>query len=494
MKLSIEQINWETLRADGLVVPVVEGKVEELPIEIRSLVPEAAQSYFTGKLDNILVLYPPSGSISRLVLVGLGKENDTWSAAERFRRAVGLGARKLSRLKVRHASVYLGGRDDRRSVHDAVLMTLIAPYRYEKHQTISEDKNVELLTVTLLLDDPVHGDNLKPVLLHAAAVANAVNATRDLVNAPSNTLTPKLLGEAAKKLESLGDNVSVSIFNEAALRKENFGALLAVARGSDEEAQLVTIDYTPKKNIGKTVVLVGKGVTFDTGGVNLKPETGIAGMHMDMAGAAAVIGTIMAAVELNLPFRVIGIIPTTENMPSGAALKPGDIITSRSGKTIEIANTDAEGRLILADGLDWAGQFEPDLILDAATLTGAALVALGQERAVVIGNNEALIKKIWESGERVGERVWELPLDDAYREHVKSEVADVKNLGNGRNAGTIAGAAFLEHFIPADTPWAHIDLAGPAIRSKATAYEPKGGTGWGVRLLVEFLTQYAEGK
>lgn len=491
MKLTIEQVNWETLGTDGLVVPVAEGKFDELPDELRALVPPAAQSQFAGKLDDCLVLYPSAGTVTRLVLVGLGRDNETWPRAERFRRAVGVGAKSIASLKGRHVHLFVGSRTDARSLHDAVLISLIAPYRYEKHRTKSEDKLAELLSLTLLTDEQIETKKFRPALLHAAAVANAVKATRDLVNAPSNTLTPTLLAQAAKQLETLADTIHVSVLDEPSLEQERFGALLAVARGSDEEAQLITIDYTPKKNVGKTVALVGKGVTFDTGGVNLKPETGITGMHMDMAGAATVFGTIMAAAQLGLPIRIIGVIPATENMPSGAALKPGDVITARSGKTIEIANTDAEGRLILADGLDWALQFEPDLILDAATLTGAALVALGEERGAVIGNDEDLIEQLWEAGEQVGERIWELPLDDAYREHVKSEMADVRNLGQGRQAGTIAGAAFLEHFVPKETPWAHIDLAGPAMRSKATAYEPKGGTGWGVRLLVEFLTTYA---
>ncbi|MBI4022718.1 leucyl aminopeptidase [Candidatus Berkelbacteria bacterium] len=493
MKVSISTESLQKLSTPALIFLVPEGALDDLPPEIRALLPKAALVSFRAKLSETLVVYPSRGSIERLVLVGLGDGKGSLAKLELFRRAVGTVARGLVKQGVTDLALYLGGLLGPDYVREAAVVAMLAPYRFSRHQKKKEDADKDIRSLVLVAPGEQSVQSLKAELTRAAILADAVRIARDLVNAPSNELTPTKLAEAAQQAAKGVNGLSATILGRSALIKGKFGALLAVARGSHEEPQLITLEYQPESKVNgqrskvPTIVLVGKGVTFDTGGINLKPSQAMGDMHMDMAGGAAVIAAVRAAALLKLPLRVIGIVPATENMPSGTALKPGDILTSRSGQTIEVLDTDAEGRLILADGLDYAGEFQPDLIVDLATLTGAALVALGEDRAAIIGNDQEAIEAVRVAGDVTGELVWPLPLDDDYRAHVKSDVADVKNLGKGRQAGVISGAAFLEKFVPKDTPWVHIDLAGPALRSEPGPYWPKGGSGWGVRLLVEFL-------
>lgn len=480
-----------TLVTQALLVTVPEGKDKQLPREIVDLIPNAAHQSFTGKLDQVLTVFPATGSIDRIVLVGLGDGSGSRSAVELFRRAMALGIKQLTARDCPDIAIYLGGLFESSYITDAVLMALLATYHYSAHRSTKENEPVGFSSLTLVALNAKLSGAVDRALHEAAVIGSAVNQARDLVNRPSNLLTPILLASVASELADCEPTLTATAWSEAELRKRKFGALLAVSRGSSEEAQLITLEYRPKVESRKskvgTVALVGKGITFDSGGINLKPSQHIADMHMDMAGGAVVLATLQAIAELAIPIHVIGIVPATENMPGGAALKPGDVVTSKAGLTIEVADTDAEGRLVLADGLAHATSFKPDYILDLATLTGAAVVALGEERAAVIGNDQPLLDHINAAGEATGELVWQLPLDDDYRSHVKSEVADVKNIGKRRSADTIAGAAFLEKFVPKDTPWAHIDLAGPAMRSESGPYWPKGGTGWGVQLLIELL-------
>jgi leucyl aminopeptidase len=323
--------------------------------------------------------------------------------------------------------------------------------------------------------------NLKQVRL----IRTSTMLARDLGNRPANDLTPAGLAAAAKEMSEQVSGLRVTILGLKELQKEKMGGILGVSQGSIEEPQLIVLEHRPKKP-KKSVVLVGKGVTFDSGGISIKPSAGMGWMKFDMCGAATVIGVMRAVAELDLPMKVVGLIPTAENMPSGSALRPGDIITTASGKTVEVDNTDAEGRLLLADALHYAERFNPDIILDYATLTGACVVALGHEAASVMGNDDELVDILKTLGEKVGERVWPLPLYDEYVTYLKSEWADIKNAGS-RWGGSVTAGAFLKQFVPEKAAWAHLDIAGVAYHEKEHNGMPQGATGFGVVLTVAYL-------
>jgi len=287
-----------------------------------------------------------------------------------------------------------------------------------------------------------------------------------------------------------GSTLTCKVLGQKELIKEGCGALLAVAQGSEREPQMIILEHNGGEKGKAPVALVGKGVTFDAGGISLKPGEKMDEMKMDMAGGAAVIGTMLAVALLKLPINVVGVVPAVENLPSGTAYRPGDILTSLSGQTIEVLNTDAEGRLILADALTYVKRYQPELVVDLATLTGACIIALGHHATAVLGNDQKLIDSLLAAGEASGERLWQMPLWDDYDSLIKSDVADVKNVG-GRAAGTITAAAFLKKFA-SDFRWAHLDIAGTAWRDQNQPYIPKGGTGVGVRMLVAFLQKLSE--
>jgi leucyl aminopeptidase len=310
---------------------------------------------------------------------------------------------------------------------------------------------------------------------------------RKLASTPSNDLTPTLYAEKAKELAKQY-GFECRVLDEAAIKREKMGAFLAVTRGSEEPPRFIILTYKGGPENQKPIVLVGKGITFDSGGISLKPGLNMHEMKQDMAGSAVVVGTVVTAARLGINRNIIGLVPTCENMPSGHATRPGDIVRSRKGKTVEIINTDAEGRLILADALDYAGKFDPQAVIDIATLTGAALYILGYAGAPILGNNESLLDRIREASASTAERVWPLPIWDDQREQMKSEIADLVNSG-GRPAGTAAAAAFLENFI-GEWPWAHIDIASVDLEPKGKPYIPKGASGFGVRLLTELLSNW----
>ncbi len=318
-----------------------------------------------------------------------------------------------------------------------------------------------------------------------AVICGASIMARDWVTTPSNDKRPEAFAEMIRKAaKSAG--LKVSVRDESWLEKQQFGAMLAVGQGSSAKSRLVTVEYAPK-GAQKTIVLVGKGVTFDSGGINLKASGSIETMKMDMSGAAAVAGTMMAVARLKPGVKVVGVMPLVENMLSGAAFRPGDIIRSYAGKTIEIGNTDAEGRLILVDAMAWAiKQYKPDTMIDLATLTGACIVALGEKIAGVFSKTPELAEAIVTSGQKTHERCWQLPLPDDYKELLKNDFADLNNVSSGRWGGAITAALFLSEFV-GDTRWAHIDIAGPAWVKKASDYCGAGGTGFGVRLLCDLI-------
>ncbi|MBC8145166.1 MAG: leucyl aminopeptidase [bacterium] len=319
-------------------------------------------------------------------------------------------------------------------------------------------------------------------------VINGVILARDLVNAPSNEIYPETLAAAAKR-ELTPHGVTVKILNKAAIEKLKMGGLIAVNQGGVRPPAFIIMEYNGGRRGERPIVLVGKGITFDSGGISLKPGAGMADMKMDMGGSGAVIGAMRAIGEMKIARNVVGLVPTTENMPSGTAYKPGDVITFMNGKTAEIDNTDAEGRLVLADALTYADRYKPLAVVDLATLTGAIVIALGEYATGMFGNSDALKSRLKESADRTYDRVVELPLWEEYEELIKSDIADVKNSG-GRAAGSITAALFLQHFI-GDYPWVHLDIAGTGMTSKASGYISKGGSGAGVRLLIDFVKNWS---
>ena len=380
------------------------------------------------------------------------------------------------------------GRDCWNSIGTAIGEgVLLGLYRYEKY--LSEEKRHEgkLEGLELLSGSSTRASRLTKGLQFAEIACAGTNLARDLENAPGNEIYPSTLAEQARKLgRSCG--LKVTVLNENKIQSAGMGGLLGVSKGSTRPPRFIVMEHNPRAAAAGTVVLVGKGVTFDSGGVSIKPSANMAEMKMDMSGAAAVIATLQSAARLRLPLHLVGLVPATENMPSGSALKPGDILRHLNGKTSEIDNTDAEGRLILADALAYAARYKPDLVIDLATLTGACVVALGHVASGMMGNNEEMMQRLKEAGERTYERVWQLPMFEEYEKLIHSDIADVKNVG-GRWAGAITAAMYLKNFI-GKYRWIHLDIAGTAIMEEATEYVPKGGSGVGVRLLIDFLRHW----
>lgn len=357
---------------------------------------------------------------------------------------------------------------------------VLAAFDFTEFKSKKEDEYPRTLVIS-----GVSGAAVKKAISRAAILAEQVNACRRLANTPGGDMTPKKLAAAARKAAK-GLPIRVSVWGKQALVREKMGAVLGVAQGSKAEPQFIIMRYDGGKKGDRPLVLVGKGVTFDTGGLNLKPGEGMLGMHHDMAGGAAVIHAIIAAAKLKLKRNIVVLVPAVENSPSGESFRPGDILKSRSGKTIEVMNTDAEGRLILADALDYAKKYKPSMVIDVATLTGASLIALGEHASAIFAPERALLEEIYQHGESSGDYVWPLPLWDELEQHVKGTFADVANLPpnwNSRYAGASIAAMFLKQFVPADTPWVHIDMA-PRMLAGAHDQLGKGATGEPVRLLV----------
>lgn len=353
-------------------------------------------------------------------------------------------------------------------------------YTFDKYK--SDKKEPAKLNIVFHSQNP---RLMKKTIDTTSMLMEAVYFTRDLVNEPAITLTPSVLAERAKQ-ELSGSGVKVSIFNEKELKKRKMNAILAVGQASANPPRLITLKYKPKKKTKRKIALVGKGVTYDTGGLSIKPTEGMLEMKADMAGSATVIGIIKAAALLQLPVELIGIIPAVENAVSGNSYKPGDIVSTASGKTIEVKNTDAEGRIVLADALEYASTFKPDEIIDFATLTGAIAVALGLFTAGVFTKSDKIAEGLIKSAEKTYEHVWRMPFWDEYKKLLDSKIADISNLGP-RWGGAITAAKFLEHFVDENIPWAHIDLAGPAIQHEFTNYTKDTNTGFGVRLIIEYM-------
>jgi leucyl aminopeptidase len=437
---------------------------------------------FSGKRDETAMLYP-SGPASRLLLVGLGKPDEIDRTA--LRRAAAITAKRARSVGVLHASLHVPP-ESRGKVSPTTVGQAIAEglnqgaWQFTEMKQPPEDKKPALERVEILAHDgPAE-------LLQGHKTGEAIGAGQTLARSiqvlPGNVCTPTYVAERAGEL-ARRHGFTITVLDKAAIIKEGMGALMAVAQGSAEEPRFIAIEY--KGTEAAPLVLIGKGVTFDTGGISIKPAQSMEDMKYDMSGAAAVLGTFEMLGRLKPRVHVVGLIPSTENMPSGTAVKPGDVVTSHLGKTIEIINTDAEGRLILADALSYARRYDPAAVVDIATLTGAIVVALGHTASGVMGSDEKLVEELRGAGERADERIWPLPLWDDYRDLMKSDIADVKNSG-GRPAGSISAGWFLREFVD-QFPWAHLDIAGTAYSERDDAARVKGPTGVGVRLFSEFV-------
>jgi len=442
-----------------------------------------ASGDFTAKKDDTALLHPP-GPAARLLLVGLGKVEEC--GRTQIRRAAAIAARRARIVGVREGAFMLvpegRGSASWREAGQAIAEGLaFGAWQYTELKQPPEEPKPELERLVILAPE----DTAEVERGHAvgAAIAAGQSLARLLQVLPGNVCTPSYLAARAEELAGRY-GFGVTVLDRAAIRQEGMGALLAVAQGSAEEPRFIVLEY---KGAGATapVVLVGKGITFDTGGISIKPADRMEDMKYDMSGAAAVLGTFEMLGRLRPAVNVVGLMPSCENMPGGTALKPGDVIRTHQGKTVEIVNTDAEGRLILADALSYAARFKPACALDAATLTGAVVVALGHVAAGLMGTDEALLDEVRRAAERAGEKVWLLPLWDEYREQLKSEVADLKNSG-GRPAGSITAGWFLREFA-AGYPWAHLDIAGTAYSDRDDPSRAKGPLGMGVRIFSEFV-------
>ena len=443
---------------------------------------------FTGKRGAATLVYG-AGEPARWALAGLGPRDEL---GPRAWRAAGAAARKvLVGESVRRAALVLPPGAD---AGELVAALALSGYKYDRYISEESKRARRLEDVTLLAPDGDGAAALADAVARARADAAAVLLARDLEGAPASEVTPPRLAEEAERIAAASDGrIACRVLDEDALAAENFGALLAVGRGSAEPSRLIILEYTPQTQAppGRTLCLVGKGVTFDSGGLTLKPGNKMPEMKADMGGAAAVLGVFQALAGRDLPLRVVGLVPAVENMPAGNAYRPGDILVTRRGLSVEVISTDAEGRLILADALDYAGSFAPDLIVDLATLTGSCTIALGGEAAGMMANaaGAAWQVALQACGEHVGERLWPLPLFDEYAEKLESDVADMKNSGGRLGGASIAGK-FLERFV-GERPWVHLDIAGAVHTLKERDLTPAVPNGFGVRLLLAFLPVFA---
>lgn len=427
--------------------------------------------------------------IKRILLVGLGKYEDF--NLENIRVASAKAARSIRDLGIQQGIFEIFGGIKKISldkiVENIVIGIELALYKFDRYKTDDiNSKNID--NVTIFVEKPEFMDIAKTSISSGQIIGRGVNLARNLSNTPSSDATPSQIAKETKEIADK-NNMTYSVLNIKDMKNLGMGGLINVARGSQQPPKLVIMEYNGGGK-SKPIVLVGKGITFDSGGISLKPAEKMEEMKHDKAGAATVIGTMQTVAQLKLPLNIIGISPLTENLPSGSAYKPGDVLKISNGKTVEVINTDAEGRLILADALAYASKYNPQAVIDLATLTGACVIALGSFATGLLGNDDDLKQKITSSGEITGERVWELPLWDEYKELLKSDIADMKNVG-GRPGGVITAASFLSYFV--NYPWVHLDIAGTAWTNDdgvTKPYNPKGATGVGVRLIIDLFRSW----
>jgi len=483
LKIYIKNIRENDCVCDALILPSFEGAAGTCKTpgaSVAALLKGISPDEFQGKKNETLLIPAPADiRPKKILLIGLGKKEDC--SPDVIREA---GGRSLSTLRgagIRHAALCATALTDHK-MSPALFIegALLGSYTYDIYKTEKEKKKVGKITV---LSKPSRG--LEREITSATVLASAVCYARDLVNAPSNAMTPTHLAHHAFSLR--GKTLSVRTIEKGEAEKLGMHAFLSVSKGSSEPPKFIVLEYKGSRKA--PLALLGKSVTFDSGGINIKPSDGLEKMKYDMAGGAAVLGVMRAAAELGLPVHLIGILPATENLPGGSATRPGDVVRSIGGTTIEIVNTDAEGRMTLADAIGYSKRFKPAAIIDIATLTGACPIALGNEAVAMMGTDRNLIDSLRLAAEFTNEKVWEMPLFEEYREYLRSDIADIRNIG-GRTGGLVTSARFLKEFA-GDTPWVHLDIAGTAWTEKDKPYIPKGATGIGVRLLYDVIRRLA---
>ncbi len=495
MQILVRGGSAERVEADALVVGVFEGTsrlagaAQAVDKAAGGAVRELLKSGdFTGKSGQVVVLYPTAGRVQRLIVAGLGDAKDLTN--ERVRQAAGRAITLARGMGVGTVATVVhgagkGGLDPAGAAQAVVEGSILGNYVFGNYLTQDKDRKRQVKKLVVVEADKAHLAAVTKGAKRGETVANSVCKTRDLASYPSQDMTPADLGKAAREIAATSTQLKATVYGPDELKRMKMGALLGVGRGSAQPPRFIVLDYKPKGRIKTTIVFAGKGITFDTGGISLKPADGMEKMKYDMSGGAAVLGALHAIGQLKPKgVRVVGLVSAAENMPGGRAVKPGDVLTAANGMTIEVNNTDAEGRLVLADALAYAHRLKPDAVLDLATLTGAVVIALGSQCGGLMGNDEGLLAQVRESGERTGERMWILPTWPEYKELLRSDVADMKNSA-GREAGTIAGAMFLGQFAQG-YKWCHLDIAGVAWTDRDKPYAPKGSVGFGVRLLVDF--------
>ena len=438
---------------------------------------------FKGKLGQVQIL--PEGN-KLIAAVGLGESTEI--SPTKLRTA----AAALARATRRHASVATdlvskSEIETTQAIQSVVEGMSLSLYKFDYKSSSTKNKEDGVLKKVILAGSTSAAAN--SAILKATAVVEGVVLARDLVNEPGGSLTPQVFARKVTRMAK-EKGLTVKVMDETAIKKAGFGGLLGVNRGSDHPPRFVELTYRPKGKAKATLALVGKGVTFDSGGLSIKPWQGMSEMKTDMGGAAAVVGAMSVLSSLAPKIRVKGYLPMTDNMLGGDATRPGDVLKIRNGKTIEVINTDAEGRLILADALSLASETNPDAIVDLATLTGACVVALGSDIAGLMGKNDAFLNQVEKAAEDAGEKIWQLPLPDEYKDLYKSPIADMKNISAGGYGGALTAGLILSEFVAEGIPWAHLDIAGPARADKDSGENVEGGTGFGVRTLIKLIQSF----
>lgn len=485
---------------DALVFLVTESK--KLPASLQALDKKAggvvasalASSGFTGKkLSTLSVHVPTAAGTSQVVIIGAGKESELGTLC--FEKIGGKAVQELNKIRAKTATIIASEMATKKvaAAEQAARLAsgaALGSYDFTKYFTKKkEDEKASLTKITIATAQMKAAQSAFAPL---ATLAEAVNFTRDIISEPANIIHPESLAAECKKLTKYG--LAVKILGEAEMKKLGMHALLGVGQGSTKESKLVVLEWNGNAKQKQPVAFVGKGVCFDTGGISIKPAGGMEEMKWDMGGSGVVIGLMQALAARKAKVHAVGVVGLVENMPDGNAQRPGDVVKSANGQTIEVLNTDAEGRLVLADALWYAQKFhKPKMIIDLATLTGAIIVALGDTRAGLFSNDDALCDQLTKVAEKVGEPMWRLPMGDDYDRQINSDIADMQNIGRERQAGSITAAQFLKRFIENDTPWAHLDIAGVAWSKKASELGAKGATGYGVRLLNQLVADYYEG-
>jgi leucyl aminopeptidase len=504
MQITTSTRNPIEAAADLLAIPLLQASDDSaavLPAAVRRMdralggpiAVGLASGDFNASAGQSMLLYPAASASrpKRVLLLGLGRDGK--ATAETLRRAAGSAVRRAGKAKGKRISFWLPrlkGVAPQAAAQAIAEGAVLGSYRYDEYRDLGPSDPGSIRSLTVFASGEKGVAALRHAVKSGQIIAEGQNLARDLSNTPGNDLPPAQLATEARRI-ARETSLQCQVMDVAELRRRKMGGILAVGGGSARPPRLIVLEHKPRKKSAPTVCLVGKGVTFDSGGVSIKPSAGMEEMKHDMSGAAAVMGAMQAVAQLSLPIHVVAVIAAAENLPSGTAYRPGDIVRTASGKTIEVLNTDAEGRVVLADALHYARtRFRPDAMIDLATLTGACQVALGSVATGLFGSDDDLVDRVRRAGDACGERAWPLPLLDEHKRAVKSTIADVKNTA-GREGGASTAAAFLAAFT-GDTPWVHLDIAGTGWTSTMHPYQIKGGTGVGVRLLLELLQNWED--